>query len=261
MSEPLRFAVLGDPVEHSMSPRIHAAALDACGIEGSYEAIRADRGRLVEAIGQMRAGSLHGANVTMPLKRAAAEMCDHLSEESLMTSSVNSLRAADGRIEGHSTDSVAMASLFESDRFGAGAPVLVLGGGATAEVAARACGGRALYLSARRDGQARGLAERLTSETAVVQFGVPVAGAIVVNATPVGMLGESLPEGLVETASGLIDLPYRDTPTPAVQTAGELRIAVVDGVEFLVVQAAASFSWWTRREAPFAVMLFAARNN
>ena len=261
MSEPLRLAVLGDPVEYSLSPRIHAAALDACGIEGSYEAIRADRSRLAEAVGQMRAGSLHGANVTMPLKRAAAGLCDHLSEESRSASSVNSLRAADGRIEGHSTDSVAVAALLESDRFSAGAPVVVLGGGATAEVAARACRDRALYLSARREEQVANLAGRLTSQPAVVAFGVPVVGAIVINATPVGMRGESLPEGLLETASGLIDLPYRDTPTPAVRTAGQLGIPVVDGVEFLVVQAAASFSWWTGCEAPFDVMLSAGRNN
>ena len=261
MSEPLRLAVLGDPVEHSLSPRIHTAALDACGIEGSYEAVRADRGRLVEAVSQMRAGSLHGANVTMPLKRAAVELCDYLTHEAASTSSVNSMRAADGRIEGHSTDSVAVASLLDSDRFGTGAPVVVLGGGATAEVAARACGDRALYLSARREEQTASLAARLTSVAGVVAFGVPVGGAIVINATPVGMRGELLPVGVVETASGLIDLPYRDTPTPAVKMAGRLGIPVVDGVEFLVVQAAASFSWWTGREAPFDVMLSAGRNN
>ena len=80
--------------------------------------------------------------------------------------------------------------------------MVVLGGGATAEVVAHACANRMLYLSARREEQAADLAERLGSEPAVVAFGVPVAGAIVINATTVGMRGESLPEGLLEAASG-----------------------------------------------------------
>ncbi len=258
----MRLALLGDPIEHSLSPRIHTAALEACGIKGFYEAIRADRDRLVEAVGQIRSGSLHGANVTMPLKRVAADLCDHLSEESRLTRSVNSLRAIGGRVEGHSTDLVAVESLLGSDRFDPGAAVLVLGAGATAEVAAHASGARPLYLSARRNDQAAALAGGLTAESAVVvAFGVPVTGAIVINTTPVGMKGESLPRGLVETASGLIDLPYGDTPTPAVARASEMGMPVVDGVEFLVVQAAATFSWWTGREAPFDVMLSAARNS
>ena len=261
MSESLRFAVLGDPVGHSLSPRIHMAALDASGIGGSYQAIRADRNRLAEAVDQMRSGFFAGLNVTMPLKRAAAEFCDHLTEEAHVASSVNSLRAGGGKIEGHSTDSVAVASLLGSGGFGTEAPVVVLGGGATAEVVAHACANRMLYLSARREEQAADLAERLGSEPAVVAFGVPVAGAIVINATTVGMRGESLPEGLLEAASGLIDLPYRDKPTPAVEMAGRMGIPVVDGIQFLVTQAAASFSWWTGREAPFDVMLSAGRNS
>ena len=257
----MRLVLLGDPIEHSLSPRIHTAALEACGIEGSYEAIRADRDRLAEEVGRMRSGSLHGANVTMPLKRLAADMCDELSEVSRLNRSVNSLRPTDRRIEGHSTDSVAVESLLGSDRFDPGAAVLVLGAGATAEIAAHASGARPLYLSARRNDQAAALADGLARESAVVAFGAPVTGAIVINTTPLGMKGESLPHGVVETASGLIDLPYGDSATPAVATASELGIPVVDGVEFLVFQAASAFSWWTGREAPFDVMLSAARNS
>jgi shikimate dehydrogenase len=259
VAESLRLALLGDPVEHSLSPRIHIAALAASGVDGSYRAIRTDHRGLARLMEEMRSGSLDGANVTMPLKRAAADLCDHLGETARAAGSVNTLRQVDGEVEGHSTDLMAVESLLASERFHPGAAVLVVGAGATAEAVAYACRNRQLFLSARRPGEAGRLARRLESEAAVVAFGVPVAGAIVVNSTPLGMRGEVLPEGLVETASGLIDLPYGHGPTPAVMTARERGVPVVDGVEFLVLQAAASFSLWTGRKAPLDVMLAAAR--
>ena len=96
---------------------------------------------------------------------------------------------------------------------------------------------------------------------AIVPFSSPVAGSVLINATPLGMKGESLPEGTVQAASGLIDLVYADHPSPAVSMAAALGKPVMDGVEFLVLQAGASFEWWTGRPAPLAVMLSAARKH
>ena len=86
-----------------------------------------------------------------------------------------------------------------------------------------------------------------------------MAGAIVINATPLGMGTEQLPASVLEVASALIDLPYGGSPTPAVMRARDLGIQVVDGVEFLVTQAVASFQWWTGVEVPQAVLMESAR--
>ena len=98
------------------------------------------------------------------------------------------------------------------------------------------------------------------SVRSIVLFGVAVPGAIVVNATPLGMRGEALPGTLIQDAAGLVDLAYGPRVTPATALARESGLPVVDGLEFLTLQAAESFTWWTGVEAPYPAMLAAARN-
>ncbi len=94
----------------------------------------------------------------------------------------------------------------------------------------------------------------------VVPWGTAVAGALLVNATPLGMAGESMPERLVRASGGLIDLPYGAMTTPVVETARRLGIGHTDGVEFLAVSAAESFQWWTGRPVDSDLLLAAATN-
>jgi shikimate dehydrogenase len=87
----------------------------------------------------------------------------------------------------------------------------------------------------------------------------PVPGAVIVNATPIGMRNESLPPGLVAESDGLFDMAYGPLPTPAVVSARTLGLPAVDGIEMLVAQAAISFEAWTATSPPFEVMLSAAQ--
>jgi shikimate dehydrogenase len=174
--------------------------------------------------------------------------------------SVNTLRFRDGLVEGHSTDAAAAKTLVDGVRFDPVAPILILGAGGAAAAVLIALEGRAVYLAARRDDLANQLAARAGYEVRVVPFGSPIPGAIVVNATPLGMKGESLPSGVVDIASGLIDLAYGPLDPPATVEARRIGLPLVDGVEFLARQAGESFSWWTGKAAPLEVMLEAAKN-
>jgi shikimate dehydrogenase len=260
MSAAVRFALLGDPVEHSRSPAIHNAALRSLGLSGSYEVRRTGQAGLHAAIGELRAGVLDGINVTMPLKAMAAAAADRLTKLATESGSVNTLRFRDGQAEGHSTDAATMKALLDGGRFGARSPILVLGAGGAAAAILAAIKGRAVYLAARREVSAHELEARVGYQIAVVPFGAPVAGAVLVNATPLGMLGEHLPPDLLGSASGLIDLAYGPVNPPSTIRARELGLPVVDGIEFLTLQAAESFTWWTGLEAPLDVMLEAAKN-
>jgi len=259
MNAPLRLAVLGDPIDHSRSPAIHTAAMRHLGITGSYVARRAGVFELDSAVGELRRGTLHGMNVTMPLKRAAAGAADTLTEEARASGSVNTLRFREGLVEGHSTDVVASRSALHDPRFDSEAPVLILGSGGAAAAALIGAAGRLVYLAARSAHRADDLVDEVRVPANVVHFGVGVAGAVVLNATPLGMAGQTLPEEITDVASGIIDLPYGDEPTPTVLRSVGSGVPVMDGVEFLVLQAAASFEWWTGVEAPVEVMLEAAR--
>ncbi len=258
VKESLRFALVGDPVGHSLSPAMHVRAMADSGIRGTYETVVADVAALNTAVEHLRDGSLDGLNVTMPLKSAAAASADLLTPQASAANSVNTMRARKGLIEGHSTD-VAAFSRISGSKFPDRRVVLVLGSGGAAAAAASAFDGFDLYFSARDTERAEEINSRFQG-SGVVSWGSGVAGALVVNATPVGMGGEQLPETPIRVGSGLIDLPYGGSPTKAASLAGALDLPVVDGVEFLSAAAAESFLWWTGVAVDSDRLLQAARN-
>ena len=259
MPEPIRLALLGDPVAHSRSPAIHTAALAAAGLEGEYRAIRADRAVLERAVDGLREGDFDGLNITMPLKAHAAELADTMTTIARHSGSVNSLRAVGRSVEAHSTDAVAFAELLGDDRFPEDAPALILGSGSTAKAAFAGIGSRECLISARSSGKAVELVARFDLAGSLA-WGEGLDGAIVVNATPLGMRGEELPGPVLSLAVGLIDLPYGDQPTPASSAAVAAGLPLADGIEFLVRQARASFAWWTGHVVDLQALVEAARN-
>ncbi|MEE8376400.1 MAG: hypothetical protein V3S26_08790 [Acidimicrobiia bacterium] len=260
MSQFYRFALLGDPVANSRSPAIHAEALRLCGLSGEYKAITANQQILEETLADLRSGKIDGINVTMPLKRIAFELADFTTPEDRPAGSVNTMkRGEDGLVLAQSTDAVVFGEIFEDRGFKDLSSVLVLGAGGSAATALAAAKGRDAYLSARNAGRAQALADTFDS-VSVIPWGASVAGAVVVNATPLGMSGERLPGGIVELGGALVDLPYSDTATGATSKAIGNGIPAVDGIEFLARQAALSFRWWTGESVDFAVLAEITRN-
>lgn len=255
----MRLALLGNPVEHSLSPVIHNAGMRASGITGTYEARAVDENGVREAFDELRSGRLDGFNVTMPHKTLAASLCDRLESEAARAGSVNTVVRESGEIVGHSTDIGGIREVW--DGLPSEGPVLILGTGGAAAAAAVALSGRPIYIAGRNYGAGSALGEKAEMELAEVRWDVPVVSAVVVNCTPLGMKGESLPERVLELASGLFDLAYRTTPTPAVMVMTAAAHPVVDGLELLLAQAGFSFFIWTGRPAPMAEMRKAVENH
>ena len=206
-------ALLGHPVEHSLSPRMQNAAFAARGLEWTYVAIDVEPDRLDEAVRGLDALGFAGANVTAPHKTAVARLVGS------DLPSVNTLV----RGRGYSTDAAILAGL-PAER-----PVVIGDGGAAAAFVhalphARVCSRKTSWPPDVRDAD------------------------LVVNATPVR------DDVLVELTEGqtLVDLPYPRSATAAAAAAAGAR--VLDGLEVLVAQGAASFELWTGVEAPVSVM-------
>lgn len=253
-----RFAVLGDPIAQSRSPELHRAMLAISGLEGEYTRVRADEQILKAEVARMRQGGWHGLNVTMPLKPAAAGLADSTSPQARRSGSVNTLALVDGAIHGESTDATAVHELLDSGRFDERAAILVLGSGGAAAAVLSALDERELvYVAARRPERAIELTERLGGVN--IEWDTAVAGALVINTTPLGMHGESLPGDVLDVASGLIDLPYGESDTPAVTMARQRELEVADGHEFLLRQAIASFRLWTGAEVAYPTLVSAVR--
>lgn len=250
----LDFALFGDPVDHSLSPVIQQAALESAGLKGTYRALQVDADGFRRGCADLRAGRLHGANITMPHKRLAAEETDERSSGADRSKSVNTIVVDGPRLIGHSTDIDGVRRVWQETGLPEDAPVLVLGAGGAAAAALIGLETHELFLTARRPAPAQSLAEVIDVPVYLVPWGTALPGAVIVNATPLGMSGEPLPPGVVEESAGLLDMAYRRGVTPAVETSRRLFLPYATGTDLLVAQAAVSFVLWTGLEAPTAEM-------
>lgn len=248
-----RFAVLGDPIDHSLSPAIHAAALEAAGLHGTYTARRVGPTGMAVAVDDVRCGRLTGANVTMPHKRLAAQLCDDVTADARRAGAVNTLVRSGAGVSGHNTDIAGIRLAWERNGLPGGA-VLIIGAGGAAAAALVALQNMAVSISGRDPDATRGLVDRLGVDAQVLPWGTPLAGAVVVNATPIGMAGEDLPSGVLESADGLFDMAYGPVPTPAVASSRRRGIPVADGPAMLLGQAGESFRLWTGDNSPESAM-------
>jgi len=256
----MRYAVVGDPVEHSRSPAIHNAGFKALGIGSEFGHMLVPADGFDQAILALCSGQLDGVSVTMPHKLNAFEAADERSDTALRTGAVNTLIVEDGALIGHNTDVAGVRHALEAVEADAEDPILLLGHGGAAAAALLAVAGRDIYLSGREIEKADALIRRVDVEATPIPWGEPVPMATVINATPIGMAGEFLPAGVVERAAALIDMPYGDERSPAVAHALALGLPTADGITMLVGQAAGAFTLFTGEEAPIFVMDEAARS-
>jgi len=251
--------LIGDPVDHSLSPLMQNAAFAAVALDWAYVPLPVGRERLEEAVSGLEALGFAGANVTIPHKTAVVSFCDELDEVAARAGSVNTLVVRDGHVLGSSTDGPAVVGLVEAD----GARALVLGAGGGAQAVATSlgdAGAESITVSARDAERAHALAVRLRTLFPERRISAeaewpPATGdaSLVVNATPIR---DEVP---VELAPELqvVDLAYKQDGSltalvAAARQAGCQRI--VDGLDVLLGQGAASFERWTGVEAPVGVM-------
>lgn len=279
MSAPLRFAVLGSPIAHSKSPRIHEAAYRALGLPHVYERIETSDAELASRVDDLRAGRFAGLNVTVPHKGRVLALVDEIDESARAVAAANTLvRGPGGRVRAFNTDVPALVSeLRRLGRLDAGARplggrdaiVLGSGGAARAAVAAAAALGADRVVVRARSADA---SVRASLETA--SAGVPLVVAalvpdgmaeartrVLVQATSCGMAGG--PDGrLVAEAVGWSELPA-DTAaldvvyaaaTPFVRAARARGLAADDGLGMLATQGALAFSMWLGVPPPVDIM-------
>jgi len=260
-----RLAVLGYPVDHSRSPAMHNAAFAALGIDGewSYEAIEVPPGRLEQQVREMPGQGFVGANVTAPHKGAALAVSDRRSEAAREIGAANTLSFQDGEVRADNTDAEGLLRALPGSPAGRRALVLGAGGAARAVVWALTREGAEVAVWNRTPERAAQLCAELGGE--VVE--APAAGEyeLIVNSTSAGLRGEDPFEALPLSrdwfgySQTVVDLVYGDRQSKILEVAGEAGATVVDGLEVLVRQGAASFRIWTGLEPPLDEMRRGAR--
>jgi len=264
--------VCGWPVGHSRSPRMHAAALRAVGLgDWRYLALPLPPDVFAETVAALPAAGFRGVNVTIPHKEAALALADEASPAAREIGASNTLVFDDGRIVAENTDAPGLLAALGPGRSPAGRRALVLGAGGSARAvvwALRRAGAAQVLVWNRTPGRAEALARDMDGEVqvrAVTDVAPGQVPEIVVNCTSVGLAGEAEPfKGLplraddVGAGSLVVDLVYADGGTRLLEAASTRGADVVDGLEILVAQGAASFERWTGRAAPRQAMREAA---
>jgi shikimate dehydrogenase len=273
----LHLGLVGYPLEHSLSPKIHTAALRECGLDGDYSLFPIhpdDEDGLKDLLARVRSGEITGINVTIPHKQNVIPFLDELTPTAEAIGAVNTIYLRDKRLIGDNTD--ADGFLLDLKRFignreskianQKSALILGAGGSARAVVYALINDGWNLAIAARRIEQAQELASyyndvesiELTSKIQSFEF------RLVVNTTPIGMIPNinqsPWPEGLQFPHQAMIyDLVYNPRETKLVKDGCAAGLSATTGLGMLIEQAALSFEIWTGCN-PSRDILFASIN-
>jgi shikimate dehydrogenase len=294
MRENYSLGLIGYPLKHSFSPRIHRAALRALGLKGKYRLYPVPplpEGNVVleDLLNNMRQGSLHGLNVTIPHKQSVLQQIDKLTPSARFIGAVNTISLRGGQLQGDNTD--ASGFLADLNRLGWSALVdmrmhaLVLGSGgaARAVVYALARAGWNVTVAGRRLERAEELVHLLQpfSQRTRPTGGQDPLGAIhldraslaklrpspclIINATPLGMQSQrdtcAWPlDTPFPPKAAVYDLVYNPPETLLMKIAREEGLRAANGLGMLIEQAALSFTIWTGHTAPRDAMWEAVKD-
>jgi shikimate dehydrogenase len=273
MERPRLFGVLGDPVDHSLSPAMQNAAFAATRLPHLYLRYRVPARELRTAFAEARRGGFGGMNLTVPLKEAALPLVDELTSEAASMQAVNTVTLRGGRLIGDNTDGrgfvAALGSRVRLDR----APVLMLGAGGSARAVGTAlarAGCPRLTIVNRTVARAERLANDLgggiprlaVAPLSEVARHLTDDIAVVVNTTSTGLGGDAvrLDPRRSRPPCLFVDLVYGARHTPFLAAARRAGRPTLDGGLMLLHQGALAFAAWTGRTPPLRAMATALRS-
>jgi shikimate dehydrogenase len=265
-------AVIGNPVEHSLSPAIHNRAFQELGLDFVYLAFRVEDAKSV-AMGMRALENFRGLSVTIPHKVAIIEHLDEIAEVDRQIGSVNTVVNENGKLIGSGSDGPgARMALIDSGVKLTGQRVMMLGsGGASRAIAfdlAHHAAPSSLVILGVIEDELIGLVKDLKATTGIPVFGEMLddkslpprveEAQVIIHATPIGMHPKTdaslVPKELMHRDLAIMDVVYNPLKTKLLQDAESLGLQTVSGADMFVNQALFQFEIWTGQKAPREVM-------
>ena len=261
------YAVIGDPIDHSLSPNIHNAAFRHLGSEDTYIAYKIPAGELSAGIGALKEIKIAGFNVTIPHKIEMMKFLDEMDTTCKVIGAVNTVLNEDGKLKGYNTDMIGFLDPIKKRNLTIkGSQVMLLGAGGAA---------RAIMTAMVKEKASKITIVNRTMENAnkLAEFAKKIGGNIetvslqeanklisdhkfIINSTSIGMDNEPShisTENMNEN-SIVYDIVYQPMNTDLVKKSKEKGATIIYGYEMLLSQAACSFEIWHKTEAPYDVM-------
>jgi shikimate dehydrogenase len=262
------YCIIGDPIDHSLSPAIHNAAFSSLGLNCSYISFRVQEGQLKNSLDSLRAINIGGFNVTMPHKVRVLEYVDQYDKTVELVGAANTVKNEDGKFCAYNTDVLGFIKPLRQRGIDfSGFEVTILGaGGAARAVAVALAGERGIAninivnRNTDRSKELANLLKKLGLKASIVSSdniqNIASKSNLIINTTPLGMKDE---QSLIKSSSIrkdaiVYDIVYKPINTNLLESARTAGAKVVYGYEMLLEQAIASFKIWFQRDPPIEPM-------
>ena len=261
------YAVIGDPIDHSLSPNIHNAAFHSLNLDSTYIAYRIPKGELAAGIEALKAIKIAGFNVTIPHKIEMIKYLDVLDENCNLIGAVNTVSNDDGILKGYNTDMTGFLDPIKKRNLTIkDSQVILLGAGGAA---------RAIVAAMVKEKAGKITIVNRTMENAVklAEFTEKIGGnadmvslqkaneliadyKFIINSTSIGMKNEPSPISTrnIDKNSVVYDIVYQPINTDLIKKSKENNATVIYGYEMLLSQAASAFKIWHKIEPPYDAM-------
>ncbi len=261
------YGIIGDPVEHSLSPGMHNAAFEKLGLDHIYVPFHVKAGELEDAINGAHAMGIKGLNVTIPHKTEVIKYLDYLDIAAGLIGAVNTIEFGENGAVGHNTDGIGAVRAIEEITSVKDKKILLLGAGGAARAISFQIlmnGASSLVISNRTNEKAEelrdDLVEKLDPDVKVIDLGFKLEKElndvdILINTTPIGMYPNISQKPLVTADmmhEGLIvyDIVYNPLKTGLLVEAEKAGAKTISGVKMLMYQGVEAFKIWTGIEPP-----------
>jgi shikimate dehydrogenase len=262
------YCIIGDPIDHSLSPAIHNAAFTTLGLNCSYIAFRVQEGQLKNSMDSLRAINIGGFNVTMPHKVTVLNYVDRSDKNTEMVGAANTVNNEGGKFHAYNTDVVGFIEPLRQRKIDLnGFEVLILGAGGAARAVAVALsqekGVSKINIFNRDIDRSTSLANMINKsgiEIGIISQNdvqkIAFRSNLIINTTPLGMKNE---QSLIKTSSIskesiVYDIVYKPIETKLLENARTAGAQVIYGYEMLLEQAIASFKIWFKIDPPIESM-------
>ena len=262
------YCIIGDPIDHSLSPAIHNAAFTTLGLNCSYIAFRVQESQLKNSIDSLRAINIGGFNVTMPHKVTVLNYVDRPDKIVELVGAANTVNNEGGKFYAYNTDVSGFIEPLHQRKIDLnGYEVLILGGGGAARAVAVALsqekGVSKINIFNRDSNRSTNLANvinKLGIKTNIISHNdmqkIAFRSNLIINTTPLGMKNEEslIKSSSIRKESIVYDIVYKPIETKLLENAKTAGAQVIYGYEMLLEQAIASFKIWFRIDPPIESM-------